>query len=111
MTIPAAAVGFSNSSERDYPPEEWRITGELIRQIAAAQTWQRIVEASDALMAVSRFAKGMRDDRDFHNSANASRTEVQEWLCLGGHKWVGLPDSCCPDCNRRPSTHSLQPVS
>lgn len=107
----AAAGTSSDAATRDYPPEEWRITGELIRQIAKAQTWQRVVEAGDALMHVERMAASLRSDRDFHAAAESQRTETQEWLCLGGHKWVGLPESCCPECNRRPSTHAIHAVS
>lgn len=108
MTTPAA-VGFSNSSEREYPPDEWRITGELIRQIGNATTWQRIVEAGDALMTVSRIAKSMRDERDHHNNAeNSRRMSTKDWLCLGNHRWTGRGDgeTCCPQCGRRPSTEA-----
>lgn len=59
-------AGNMNSAEREYPPDEWRISGELIRQIAAASTWQRVVEAGDALMTVSRIARSIRDERDYH---------------------------------------------
>lgn len=112
MTPAAADCGNLNSSAaRDYPPEEWRITGELIRQIAKATTWQRVVEAGDALLHVGIMAQSMRSEHEYHARAEAGRTEVQEWLCLGGHRWVGLPESCCPECNRRPSTHALQPVT
>ncbi len=104
------AIG-TNSTEREYPPDEWRIAGELIRQIGRATTWQRVIEAGDALMTVSRIARNMRDERNHHLAAEASRTQAQEWLCLGGHKWVGLIDSCCPECNRRPSTHAIHAVT
>lgn len=110
----SAAAGFCNSTEREYPQDEWRISGELIRQIAKATTWQRVIEAGDALMTVSRIAQSMRDERDHHARAEATyqqRTEAQEWLCLGGHTWVGLPESCCPTCGRRASAHALQPVT
>lgn len=97
MTLQAA--GNLNSSAREYPPDEWRISGELIRQIAAATTWQRVIEAGDALMTVSRIARSMRDERDHHEGA-----EKRVWLCQGGHEWTGHISSCCPVCNRRPST-------
>jgi hypothetical protein len=57
-----------------YPPDEWRIAGELIRQIGSATTWQRVIEAGDALMNVSRMAKSLRDEQnqDFAQGAAIS---------------------------------------
>ena len=110
----ASEAAFCNSSEREYPPEEWRITGELIRQIGKATTWQRVVEAGDALMAVSRMAKSMRDEDALHRQAAIRAADSQSaqvnqqaqprsLICLGEHTWIGPPESCCPVCNRRAS--------
>lgn len=76
----------SNSSEREYPPDEWRIAGELIRQIAKATTWQRVIEAGDALMTVSRIARNMRDERDHHAKSEAQTKPLQS---VGD--WVSKP--------------------
>lgn len=105
MTQPAAA-GLCNSSQQEYPPDEWRIAGELIRQIGTATTWQRVVEAGDALMTVSRMARSMRDERDHHAQAEGRR-QVDNHVCLGGHRWTGTHDSCCPQCNRRASASGI----
>lgn len=106
---PAAQMNMSSAAS-NYPPEEWQITRQLVRMIGNAPTWQNIVEASDALFHVQLMAKSLRSERD-HHAAASQRTEAQEWTCLGGHTWVGLPDSCCPECDRRPSAHALKPVS
>ncbi len=101
------AAGNMNSAEREYPPDEWRIAGELIRQISAATTWQRVAEAGDALMTVSRIARSMRDERDHHAQTETNRQRVEEQICLGGHRWTGTGQSCCPECNRRPSASGV----
>lgn len=106
MTPTAAAGSINSSAGREYPPEEWRITGELIRQIGRAQTWQRVVEAGDALLHVGIMAKSMQAERDHHANAELRRTVKKMWLCLGNHRWTGAPDSCCPECGRRPSTEA-----
>lgn len=105
----AAIAGNLNSSAQENSPEEWRISGELIRQIGRATTWQRVIEAGDALMTVSRIASNMRSELDHHArcAAEASRN-VKVWLCLGSHRWTGRADgdTCCPECGRRPSTEA-----
>ena len=103
----AQMAGNLNSSAQEYPPDEWRITGELIRQIGAATTWQRIVEAGGALMTVSRMARSMRDERDHHAQAENNRSKVEEQICLGGHRWMGIGQGCCPECGRRPSASGI----
>jgi hypothetical protein len=51
-----------NPYNKDYPPDEWRITRQLVRMIGSAKTWQDMVEASDALFQVELRAKQMRDE-------------------------------------------------
>lgn len=55
-------LGLNSVALREYPPEEWRITAQLVRLIGRAQTWQSAVEASDALGHIQRMAKSMRDE-------------------------------------------------
>jgi hypothetical protein len=59
-----AGLCSANSSNRPYPVEESIIIRQLVRKIGAAQTWQDMVDASNALFQVELRAKQMREERD-----------------------------------------------
>lgn len=54
----------SLGSKARYPAEEPSIVGQLVRIIAAAQTWQEITETASAIFHVQLHAKSMRGEQE-----------------------------------------------